>query len=202
MPMTTEQYTDPEPIGDPRQRVRAQRVGQSGVDQISYAQWQQQQGNAPSAVQGNGQPNGTQYMQPGVQYGPQSSTQPGVQSYAPQPAPQMVPVQGAPMSAPPMAHAASPAPLAEGFVKQVNEKYDGDISKALFNSETRAWARALGVMDSDTLFSADLSEDRIDTIKRVFKDPSLDAVSKLDAVRILLRSSLPERSTAHAGHMR
>lgn len=95
---------------------------------------------------------------------------------------------------PPASSAASAAfpghaPLANGFVETVNSQFNGDISKALFSPDTRAWARAVGVVSHDTVFDADLSSDRIDVIKKILKDDNLDAVSKLEAVRILLRGN-------------
>src|SRR5262249_2166047 len=114
----------------------------------------------------------------------------------PQPQPSPVPPSAPPSnptapSIPTPLRAGSPAPLAAGFVNRVNEKFDGDISHALFNPETRAWAKMLGLVDGDTIFMADLSPDRVETIKRIFKDASLDPASKLNAVKILLHSSMP-----------
>jgi hypothetical protein len=91
----------------------------------------------------------------------------------------------------------SNAPLAQGFVTMVNSKFDGDISKALFNADGRSWAHTVGLVDNNEIFGADLSQERVLVINKIFKDPGLDACSKLDAAKILLRSSAP--STAVAG---
>jgi hypothetical protein len=91
----------------------------------------------------------------------------------------------------------SNAPLAQGFVSMVNTKFDGDISKALFNADGRSWAHTVGLVDNNEIFGADLSQERVLVINKIFKDPGLDACSKLDAAKILLRTSAP--STAVAG---
>lgn len=85
----------------------------------------------------------------------------------------------------------SPAPLAQGFVSMVNSKYDGDISKALFSAEGRSWAKSVGLIESNDIFGADLSAERVGVIGKIFKDPGLDAASKLDAAKILLRTTGP-----------
>lgn len=81
----------------------------------------------------------------------------------------------------------SPAPLAAAFINHVNTKFGGNISEALFDAETRSWARVLGLVNHDDMFHADLTEDRIHVIAKIFHDPHLDPLSKLDATRILLR---------------
>jgi hypothetical protein len=93
--------------------------------------------------------------------------------------------QASPLNAVPQQ--ASPAPLAAGFVDLVNAKYDGDLGKALFNPDARAWARTVGLIQNDQMFGADLSSTRVSLMQGIMKDPNLDAVSKLDAVKILLR---------------
>ncbi len=91
--------------------------------------------------------------------------------------------QGAPAAAP---AAASCAPLADGFINHINTKYGGDIKAALFNPETRSYARVLGLVNEDSLFHADLSESRVQLIKQIMQDPSLDSVSKVQAVKIMI----------------
>jgi len=78
-------------------------------------------------------------------------------------------------------------PLASGFVDLVNTKFHGDISEALFDPETRSWARAIGLVDTSEVFDANLSHERIELIDRVFKDRSLDPVRKIETVKVLLR---------------
>lgn len=89
----------------------------------------------------------------------------------------------------PQRGAAPSTPLADGFIKSVNEKYDGDISKALFDPSTRGYARALGLINDDSMFNADFSQDRIEVMRKIMHDSSLDPVSKLDTLRILLHNS-------------
>lgn len=78
-------------------------------------------------------------------------------------------------------------PIADGFVSHLVTKYDGNIQKALGNGDTRNWAKAMGVIESESHDSGSLSPDRVEVIGRILKDSSLDSVSKVDAVRILLK---------------
>lgn len=78
------------------------------------------------------------------------------------------------------------APLAQAFVHQVNSKFDGNMNNALFDPETRSWAKALGLINHEKLFGADLSDTRVQLMRQVLQDQSLDAISKLGAVKILL----------------
>jgi len=81
----------------------------------------------------------------------------------------------------------STAPFAGAFINNVNSEYKGDIRKALSNPQTRAWAQSLGVMNSGSNNFA-ISDERSGVIEHVLRDSSLDPVSKLDAVKILLRN--------------
>ncbi len=81
------------------------------------------------------------------------------------------------------------SPLAAHFIETVNGRFGGDIAKALRHSETRNLAEAMGLVDRQGFSVNGLGQDRIETISRIFKDPSLDPSSKLDAMKILLRSS-------------
>ena len=82
---------------------------------------------------------------------------------------------------------AAAAPFAVAFINNVNTEYNGDIRKALSNSQTRAWAQSLGVtFNGQSNFS--ISDERSGIIERVLKDNSLDPVSKLDTIKILLRN--------------
>lgn len=78
------------------------------------------------------------------------------------------------------------APLADGFVTHVNTRYAGDIKAALFDPETRSYARVLGLVNEDALFGADLSDARVQLIKSVLQDQTMDSVSKLQAVKIMI----------------
>ncbi len=93
----------------------------------------------------------------------------------------------------------SPAPLAAAFINHVNTKFGGNISEALFDPETRSWARVLGLVNHDDMFHADLTDDRITVISKIFQDPHLDPLSKLDATRILLRKQNESIQVADTG---
>ena len=285
LPMGTEDYTDEEPLNNPRQRVRPYRIGQFGVDKNVSAGWapaqdannqapgtitsgpaqamaqtgllmpeatrsapsplaptqavsaQSQAPSAQAAAQGqfaSSQAFGTganptsalpsgqaTSAQTATGMGLQSNSLPPLQTYS-STMPPIAPSRhgklatastkhgkhsqanqqsaaAANAAAPNMVQGRpSPAPLAAGFVDLVNMKYDGDISKALFNTDTRAWAHAVGLVDNEQIFGADLSQSRITLMSGIMKDPSLDAVSKLDAVKILLRGATT--ATPVAGH--
>ncbi|MCC6980892.1 MAG: hypothetical protein IT343_21410 [Candidatus Melainabacteria bacterium] len=108
-------------------------------------------------------------------------------------------------SAPPAAQAHSivpqhlSSPLAAHFIETVNGRFDGDISKALKHSETRNLAEAMGLIDRKGFSAGDLSASRVQAISHIFKDQSLDPASKLDAMKILLRSSSGAPSSAPPG---
>ncbi len=96
--------------------------------------------------------------------------------------------QSQPPSAPAQAASAastSTAPFAMAFINNVNSEYNGDIRKALANPSSRAWAESLGLsFKGNNKFA--ISDERSGIIERVLKDNSLDAVSKLNTVKILL----------------
>jgi hypothetical protein len=80
------------------------------------------------------------------------------------------------------------SPLAAHFIETVNSRFDGDIGKALKHSETRNLAEAMGLVDRKGFSVGSLGQHRIETIAHIFKDQSLDPASKLEAMKILLRS--------------
>jgi hypothetical protein len=81
----------------------------------------------------------------------------------------------------------STAPFAGAFINNVNSEYQGDIRKAMSNPQTRAWAQSLGVTNNGNNNFA-ISDERSGVIEHVLKDSSLDPVSKLDAIKILMRN--------------
>ncbi|CAN5147413.1 hypothetical protein BH11CYA1_BH11CYA1_28320 [soil metagenome] len=81
---------------------------------------------------------------------------------------------------------ATASPLADGFIDHLVTKYDGNMGNALNNSDTRNWAKAMGVIDEQH-DAASMPADRIEVMGRILKDSSLDSVSKVDAMRILLK---------------
>lgn len=87
------------------------------------------------------------------------------------------------------AKGAARSPLADGFINLVNSKFQGNVKTALFDPETRGWAKMLGVVNDDSMFGMDFSETRVELIRQIFADQGLDSVSKLGAVKILLNST-------------
>lgn len=85
------------------------------------------------------------------------------------------------------AAAGSGSPVAQGFIDHLVSKYQGDMSKALSNSDTRSWARAMGVVEDGVSDGSYLPADRLEVIGRILKDNTLDPVSKIDTMRILLK---------------
>jgi hypothetical protein len=83
--------------------------------------------------------------------------------------------------------AAGGSPLAAGFIDVVNTKFQGDISKALFDPDTRAYARSVGLIDSNEIFDADLNPQKLQTIRGILNDSSEDATVRINAVRMLLK---------------
>jgi hypothetical protein len=77
--------------------------------------------------------------------------------------------------------------MAQGFVSLVNSKYGGNISKALFDPQTRSYARSVGLIASDEIFDADLSPQKVDTIKNIFADEQEDPAARINAARLLLK---------------
>lgn len=115
----------------------------------------------------------------------------GTQAAAPEPTVTPVSQQH---QAPPLApdfNASRPAsnngapPLASAFIDHVNDKYKGHIGKALKDRSTRSCAAALGlVSDKQEL---NLTDEKLETLRKVLSDPSEDAVTKITTVRMLLK---------------
>ncbi len=89
-------------------------------------------------------------------------------------------------------NAAGGSPLADGFVNHLVSKYDGHMGNALNNADTRNWAKAMGLIDEDHRGDS-LPPDRIEVMGRILKDSSLDSISKVDAMRILLRQKAQQK---------
>ncbi len=206
-PQMLKNYTDEEPLSSPRKRVKQKRTGQEfGVDETTHAQWADGDDDArasappqsvPPVVPNNAYQQGM--LPPGVapQLGqaPQqvafSPQTPAAGQFAPPTAPSVV--SKGPIALAPNVRGAQPgqainnnAPLADGFVNQINGKFHGDIEAALFDPETRGWAKLVGLVNDDSMFGMDFSDARVELVKRIFSDSSLDSVSKLNAVKILL----------------
>ncbi len=126
---------------------------------------------------------------------------PGPDGMPPTPPPM---VSKGPVSLAPNAHDLSPiaaggtprAPLADGFVNHVNTQFGGNIETALFDPSTRKYAKVLGLVSDDNLFGMDFTNTRVELIKQIFNDTSIDSVSKLGAIKILLNGSAANSAPA------
>lgn len=211
-----EPYQDEEPMQQPRQRQRPYKPGQLGVDEVTHAQWtppgQQMPPVSPlgtPVAAGAAQPNAVppasgSFTNPNLTHlqnrAPNAAGYPGsppLSADGTPPLPPSVAGKNAPVMLAPNINSANPldrgtsvaAPLAQAFVHQVNTKFDGNMNSALFDPETRSWAKALGLINHDKLFGADLSDTRVQLMRQVLQDQTLDAISKLGAVKILLTGS-------------
>jgi len=81
------------------------------------------------------------------------------------------------------------SPLADGFVNHINSRFEGNIEAALFDPDTRKYARVLGLVSDDNLFGIDFTNTRVELVRQILTDNSLDSVSKLGAIKILLNSA-------------
>ena len=235
-PQMMQNYSSPEPLNSPRNRVKQKRAGQEfGVDETTNAQWAdgtedaRLNGQAPpvpppgyALVPLSGQNAGTgnpatlgtpafpatnasgisnaylahqgQFTIPQAGYNSAGHALPGADGTPPI-APQVAsknPVALAPNlndAAAKGATGAARSPLADGFVNLVNDKFQGNVKTALFDPETRGWAKMLGVVNDDKMFGMDFSDTRVELIRQIFADQGLDSVSKLGAVKILLNST-------------
>ncbi|MBK9141667.1 MAG: hypothetical protein IPM23_04165 [Candidatus Melainabacteria bacterium] len=165
-PYVTQQYQDDEPLYYPRERIRPVRPGNIGVDEITHAQWRVHSQSAGST----GIPESDPFADPVAS----EEFPPVAPPIASKRAPGPPPVTG------------SGAPLAVGFLNLVDTKFDGDIHQALFDPQARSWARSLGLIDEDQLFSQTFEPTRTHLIQQVIRDKTLDPVSKLNAIKILL----------------
>lgn len=77
-------------------------------------------------------------------------------------------------------------PFADAFITHVNDKYSGDIGKALSDKQTRNYAEALGLLDK-SMKNFDFPADRIELIKKVLQDPDEDSLTKVNTVRMLIK---------------
>ncbi len=211
-PYGTEQYVDPEPYYQPRQRTRPARMGLSGVDQNIHAGWQQSVPNNNLTAQAPPQNSFNDpflvSQAPQAPLDPRFTSQPNSGPFTapgemPPLAPQVVTkksqrktpmLYGHETESNATAGPLAPGPLAQGFVAKVNELYDGDISRALFDPNMRGWARCLDLVQDDDIIKLELSTARVALIQQVLKDQTLDDLSKLDAVKVLLRGSAKRAS--------
>ena len=81
---------------------------------------------------------------------------------------------------------ASANPFAQAFVDHVNSNYKSDISKALSDKQTRIYAQALGITEPERK-DFNLAPDRIELIKGILQDTGEDSLSKINAIRLLIK---------------
>lgn len=93
----------------------------------------------------------------------------------------------APGFSPPMASRNAFSPMATGFIDVVNQQYNGDLSKALFDPATRSYAKAVGLISSDDLFDTNFTPEKIELIRKVLADDREDAATRLTTVRMLIK---------------
>ncbi len=154
--MQMDSYSDPEPLYAPRRRVRPVRPELATSDQIVYASWR-----GPANEQSNQFPGDASGFERQTIALPSSNI--GFEQEV---------IQA--------------APLAEGFVATVNERFGGDLSEALDDPDLRAWAEAIGLVHEGNLIYRDLSEQRIGIIRQIFADESLDPAAKIRAAAAIL----------------
>lgn len=75
----------------------------------------------------------------------------------------------------------------ESFIKLVNDKYDGNMSKALFDPNTRSFARTISLIGPDDMFDSNFSNQHIALMQNIMKDQNLHPASKLETIRVLLK---------------
>ncbi len=88
---------------------------------------------------------------------------------------------------PTVRESSSSEPLAEGFVQVFNERFGGDIRKALSDKDACKYAKAVGLVDSSKFDVAKISPEKADLIRAIFADPTESASVRLNAVRVLLK---------------
>lgn len=81
---------------------------------------------------------------------------------------------------------ASSNPFAEAFIVHLNENFNGDIGQALQDKSTRQYAQALGVTIDKSKVS-ELSDEKKELIRRILLDPNEDSLSKVNALRLLVK---------------
>jgi hypothetical protein len=77
------------------------------------------------------------------------------------------------------------APFANSFIDTVNTKYNGDISRAMSDQNTRDMARSLGLINKSQ-GELNFSEERRGAIGHILHDDTLDTDSKMAALKALL----------------
>ncbi len=193
-PYYLQNYKDDEPIYDPRDRYRPVKPQNYGQDMVSHATWK---GNGATNTNpgANSNPAGYDPFYAPIPNNGSTNTAPPVappiSSHNPPGTPYPTPrtAQYSPFNIRTPKKKAGAQPIADGFVSTVVEQFDGDFQSALGDPATRSWAKALGIINDDQITKAEFTPTRIHLIRQILLDPSLNSVSKLDAIKILLPAS-------------
>lgn len=92
--------------------------------------------------------------------------------------------------------ASGSSPLARGFIQLVNENYQGDIGRALADSDMRKYARAIGLIGDQSRPAAELNSQRTELIKQILADDSEDPSVRVSAVKMLLKRNTGSQTAA------
>lgn len=174
-PYYLESYKDDEPIYDPRSRNRPVSQANYGYDQVAHATWKGNQDPFYIPIPDGQGSNNFPPVAP-----PRNKRSPAQKHQAP------YNTSKHPINARHSKPAANSAPIADGFVSCVIEQHGGNIESALTDPSTRSWAKALGLIDDDKVIPSELSPTRVHLIRQILMDNSLNSISKLDAIRILI----------------
>ncbi len=197
-PYYLQNYKDDEPIYDPRDRYRPIKPQNYGQDIVSHATWKGSGATNPNPGV-NSNPAGYDPFYAPIPNNGSSKTAPPIAPPVAPPinnqralsAPYSTPnkVPHSPFNIRTPKKKAGAQPIADGFVSTVVEQFDGDFQSALGDPATRSWAKALGIINDDQITKAEFTPTRIHLIRQILLDPSLNSVSKLDAIKILLPAS-------------
>jgi hypothetical protein len=86
-----------------------------------------------------------------------------------------------------LSQSSTQSPFAANFLTLLDSKYKGDVTHAFKDNDMQAWAQALNISVPSAAELAKFGHVRKQAISSVLKDPSLDAPSKIEALRILMR---------------
>jgi hypothetical protein len=167
--------------------------GANNANPSAYSQ-QQYMNNLPPGVNGGVSSNAGPPVQDQIAYQGQSGVQTlqgapsGSMRGAPLGSMQGTPLGSMPTAAPNRfagANMQGDTPFVTGFFDLINRQYKGDIGRAFKDRDVVAWAQALGLPISES--HSNFGKVRKEAISRVLRDNSMDASSKLEALRVLMR---------------
>lgn len=174
----------------------------SAVDQIAFARWASARpgatGYAASPIINAQDP----LQNPDDPFFiPQPQTYTTQTSYSsaplvPSQAPTYTPVQNAltePPKAPPFVpsvNAARNSPFVHAFIDHVNGKFKGDLAGSLKDKETRKYAAAIGLIDSEDAVP-EISAANNELSKKILSDQHEEIGAKIATLRLLIKHSQP-----------